>query len=204
MRMCRGYLLTSLFLLAALAKPAAAQSTYTWNTTTASDWLSSGNWSGSPTNFPGTTGSGAGNNAGDTAAFGATLPTALVVGIDMSNGNGGAKQLLQLGAITFSNTSNDLAIGNSSTQKTGVLQLNGATVTIGGTPTANVILSNSSTSRTVTIQNTANGGSKTMDVALNVANGVINAASGSTISISSVVSETGGARGFTLSGAGTL
>jgi len=187
--------------------PAAAQttpSTYTWNSTTSTDWLSAGNWSGTQTDFPGTTGNGSGNNAGDTAVFGSTMPAGFAVGIDMSNSNGSAKQLLQLGAITFSNTSNNLVIGNSSTQKTGTLQLNGATVTIGGTPTANVLLSNTSTSQTLTIQNTANGGNKTMDVALNVTNGVIHAASGSTITISSLVTETGGTRGFTLSGGGTL
>src|SRR5687767_470733 len=113
MRTCRAKLLVCLLSSAALAAPSAAQSTYIWNSTSATAWLSSGNWSGSPTNFPGVTANGNGNNTGDTASFGATLPGSHAVGIDMSIG--GAKSLLQLGAITFSNTSNDLAVGNSAT-----------------------------------------------------------------------------------------
>src|SRR5437763_14284357 len=109
MRPCRSYWLVGICVIAGLAEPAAAQSTYTWNTPSASDWLTSGNWSGSPTNFPGRTGNNTGNNAGDQAIFGSTLPTSLAVGVDMSIT--GAKSLLQLGAITFSNTSSDLAIG---------------------------------------------------------------------------------------------
>jgi fibronectin-binding autotransporter adhesin len=205
MRTCRGKLLICLLSSAALAAPSAAQSTYTWNSSTGTAWLSSGNWSGTPTNFPGVTGNGTGNNTGDTAAFGATLPSSLAVGIDMSIG--GAKSLLELGAITFSNGSNSLLIGNSATTGTGSpqLRLDGATVSIGGVPTANVILYNSSPSQTLTIQNAVNGGTKTMGLTLASPNAVINAASGSTISISSVISESNGApKGITLSGQGTL
>src|SRR4051812_28689466 len=99
------------------ATPVAAQSTYTWNNNGASDWLNSGNWSGSPTSFPGTTNNAAGNNAGDTAVFASTLPLNNAAGIDMSAG--AAAGLLQLGLISFSNTLSDLAIGNSSTSQTG-------------------------------------------------------------------------------------
>src|SRR5947208_14475999 len=108
MRPCRSYLLIGVCVLARLAGPAAAQSTYTWNTTSASDWLTAGNWSGTPSNFPGRTGNNTGNNAADQAVFGSTLPTSLAIGIDMSIT--GAKSLLQLGAITFANSSNDLLI----------------------------------------------------------------------------------------------
>jgi autotransporter-associated beta strand protein len=207
MRICRSHvraLVCSFAAVATFATPAAGQSTYTWNTTTGSAWLTSADWSGTPANFPGVTANGTGNNAGDTAAFGAMLPSALAVGIDMSNSNGNAKQLLQLGAITFSNSSNDLVIGNSSVQKNGTLQLNGATVTIGGVPTANVVLDLTS-AQTLTIQNTANGGTQTMGVALGATTSIVNVASGGAVAIPSVVSETtGGAKGMTLSGAGTL
>src|SRR5436190_9513279 len=107
-------LLTPLVATLTIATPAAAQSTYTWSNSGANDWLNAGNWSGSPVNFPGTTNNSTGNNAGDTAVFGATLPSGNAVGIDMSNAVGGANALLQLGAITFSNTSSNLAVGNSS------------------------------------------------------------------------------------------
>jgi len=151
------------------------------------------------------TANGTGNNTGDTAVFGATLPSSLAVGIDMSIG--GAKSLLELGAITFSNTSNNLVIGNSATTGTGSpqLRLDGATVSIGGVPTANVILYNSSSSQTLTIQNAVNGGTKTMGLTLGSVNSVINAASGATIGISSVISESAGpSKGITFSGQGTL
>jgi len=198
-------LVCSFAALAAFTAPAAAQSTYTWNTTAGSAWLTAANWSGTPTNFPGLTGNSTGNNAGDQAVFGSTLPAGLAVDIDMGNGAGRARQLLQLGAITFANTSNDLVIGNSSTNKDGILQLNGATVTIAGVPTANVILYNSSSSQMLTIQNTANGGTQTMGVALGATTSIVNVAGGGTIAIPSIVSETaGGSKGITLSGAGTL
>lgn len=205
MRMSANCVLVCIFALAALAPRASAQSTFTWNSTIGNDWLNSGNWSGIPTKFPGLTGNGTGNNPGDTAVFGSTLPSTLAVGIDMSAG--GAKGLLELGAITFSNTSSSLAIGNSGTGGTGgpQLLLDGATVTIGGVPTANVILYNSSPSQTLTIRDSVNGGTKTMDLTLGAPNSVINAASGATISISSVIGEaTGVAKGITVSGQGTL
>src|SRR4026208_19091 len=166
MRTSVSFLLVCICSLAGLTERATAQSTYTWNSTTATDWLNSANWSGTPTNFAGRTGNNTGNNAGDIAVFASTLPASLAVGIDMSNS--GAKSLLQLGAITFSNSANDLAIGNSGTTGTGnpQLQLNGATVTVGGVPTANVILYNSSPSQILTIQNAVNGGTKTMSLTL--------------------------------------
>jgi autotransporter-associated beta strand protein len=205
MRTSRSCFVVCLLSLAGLAERAAAQATYTWNTTSGTDWLVAGNWSGTPTNFPGVTANGTGNNTGDSAVFATTLPGSLAVGIDMSSG--GAKSLLELGAITFSNTSTSLAIGNSGTGGTGSpqLRLDGTTESIGGVPTANVILYNSSSSQTLTITNSVNGGTKTMGLTLGSVNSVINAASGATISIPSVISEsTGAAKGITFSGQGTL
>src|SRR5439155_23988908 len=87
---------------------------------------------------------------------------------------------------------------------TGTLQLNGASLFIGGTQTDNVILYNATTSsKSLTIQNTVVANGASMTLALAVSNAVINANSGTTITISSNVSETGGSRGITFSGLGT-
>jgi len=191
---------------------AAAQNeatTYNWiSSSTANAWLSQGNWNNGATSlrFPGTTAnltpSLTGNNSADVAFFNATLPSTNTVGINM-NASGGANQLLSVGAIQFANNSNNLAIGNSSATS-GTLQMNGASLFIAGFQTDNVILYNGSTSaKSLTIQNTIAGGAS-MGLALAVNNAVIHANTDTTINISNVISETGGSRGITFSGQGTL
>jgi len=193
------------------APPIAAQDTYVWNNSgssaAATSWLSPGNWTGAiATHYPGrVTATNTGNGATDDIAFfSSTLPsnTPTAVGINMSSA--GSPAVLQLGAIRFENNSRDLLIGNSSTTASGTLQLNGSSVSIAGNQTSNVIFYNSSSSQSLTVQNTAVGGSRTMDLSLAVSNGIIYANVGSTINIATVVSETGGSNGITHSGQGTL
>jgi autotransporter-associated beta strand protein len=195
-------LVTPLVATLTIAAPAAAQGTFTWNNIAANGWLTAGNWSPS-TSFPGRTGNATGNNAGDTAVFASTLSSGNAVGIDMSTGSNNANQLLQLGAITFSNTSNGLIVGNSSNNKAGTLQLNGATVN--GQP--ETILSNSSGSQILTIQNSVGAGAQPMTVLLGSlpnSSGYVVASTGSTINISTVISDGGNNKGITVPGGGTV
>lgn len=187
-------LVTPLVATLTVAAPAVAQSTYTWSNSGASDWLNAGNWSGSPSNFPGITNSSTGNNAGDTAVFAGTLPSGNAVGIDMSST--GTPALLQLGVITFSNTSNSLTVGNSSATD-GTLRLNG--VTVGGQ--SDTVLSNTSGTQTLTIQSpslTLRLGTLTNGV------GYVFASSGSTISISTPITDGGTPKGITVQGGGIV
>jgi autotransporter-associated beta strand protein len=178
-----------------IATPVAAQNTFTWNATGDTAWLNQSNWS-PPTNFPGTTPNGMGNNSGDTAAFGATLPAAGFVGIDMSST--GLPAQLQLGAISFSNLSGSLAIGNSTTVSggSGTLRLNGATVS-GQTDT---ILSNTSGSQTLTISPNVGSGDQATTLLLGLTNGIayVNATSGSTINIFVPIIDGGNPKQITL------
>jgi autotransporter-associated beta strand protein len=118
-------------------------------------------------------------------------------------GSAGSPAVLQLGAIQFGNNSNDLLIGTSSTSTSGTLQLNGATFFIGGTQTDNVVIFNGSSTQALTIQNTVVSGGQSIGVSLGVANAIIHANVGSTISISAAISETGGSNGITFAGQGT-
>lgn len=188
-----------------ISAPAAAQSTVSWNNSADSAWLTPGNWS-PPATFPGTTNNGAlaNGNAGDTASFDATLPSGNFAGIDMS-GVGGAAGALQLGAITFSNNSGSLTVGNSSgtPSSSGTLRLNGANVN--GQP--DTILSNTGT-QTLTIQNNVGGGINSMPLQLGtLTNGsgyVVAANTGSTISISTVITDALNNKGITIPGSGTV
>jgi len=112
--------------------------------------------------------------------------------------------VLQLGAIQFVNESSSLLIGNSSMTASGVLQLNGAPVSIAGTQVVNVIFYNGRSSSSLTVQGTVVSGGQPMGLALNVGNGIINTNVGGTINIATVISETGGSNGITHSGQGTL
>jgi autotransporter-associated beta strand protein len=192
-----------------------AQDKYTWNNSgsaaPATDWLTPSNWALTPptpsSRFPGQVNgfnSGESFNADDIAFFGSTLPsnTPTAVGIRMSSA--GTPAVLQLGAIWFENGSKNLLIGNSSPSGSGTLQLNGTSVSIDGIQTANVILFNSSSSQSLTIQNAVGSGSQSMGLALGVGNAVVHANSGSTIKIPIAVSETANGNGITLSGQGTL
>jgi autotransporter-associated beta strand protein len=195
-------LVTPLVATLTITAPAAAQSTFTWTNSATNGWLTAGDWSPS-TNFPGLTGFGTGNNPGDTANFASTLPSGNVEGIDMSPGSNNANQLLRLGAITFSSTSN-LAIGNSSNNKSGTLQLNGATVN----GQIETILSNSSGSQTLTIQNSVGSGTQPLTVLLGSLPtggvGYVVASTGSTINIAAAISDGGTPKGITVPGSGTV
>src|SRR5688500_12217781 len=101
-------LVTPLVATLTIAAPAVAQTTYTWSNNAGNAWLTPGNWNPS-TNFPGSTSTSPVNT--DAAVFDNTAsPSGGTVGIDMSSGG---NQLLQLGAIFFSNTGNDLVVSNS-------------------------------------------------------------------------------------------
>jgi len=193
-------LVTPLVATLTVTAPAAAQGTFTWNNSGDNAWLTAANWSPS-TNFPGTTNNAgiANNNAGDTAAFASTMPSGNIAGIDM--GAGGAAGQLQLGAITFSNNSGGLTIGNSSPVSLGTLRLNGAD------PLDPTILSNTSGSQTLTIPNSVGGGAQPLIVLLgSLPNGSGNvvASTGSTINISALISDGGNNKGITVPGGGMV
>src|SRR5262245_17300833 len=108
-------LVTPLVATLVVTAPAVAQTTYTWTNTAANAWLTSGNWDATP--FPGTTDTSGTNN--DTAVFAANLPSGSPANVSIGN------SFLQLGAITFSNTSSSLSVSSS---PSGTVRLNGATV----------------------------------------------------------------------------
>jgi autotransporter-associated beta strand protein len=197
-------LVTPLVVTLTVTAPAAAQGIFTWNTSGDNAWLTAGNWNGPSATFPGTTNNVgiANNNAGDTATFASALPSGNIAGIDM--GGGGAAGLLQLGAITFSNTTGSLAIGNSSPLSAGTLRLNGADVN----GQLETILSNTSGSQTLTIQNSVGAGTQPLTVLLGSLPtggvGYVVAGNGSTIAISANITDGGTPKGITIPGGGTV
>lgn len=189
------------------AGPTAAQDTYTWNSSVASAWLSPSNWTGAiATHFPGRVNATNGGNGAfdDIAFFNATLPNNSPVSVGINMGSAGTPAILQLGAIRFENQSSDLIIGNSSATVSGILQLNGSLVPLGGNQGVNVIISNMSSAQSLTIQNTVVGGGQSMGLALGVSNGIVHANVGAMIHVSTVISEINGSNGITKSGQGTL
>jgi autotransporter-associated beta strand protein len=199
----------SVFAALGLASPATAeQQVFIWTAISGANsdrWLQGGNWNGpSGTQYPGMPGVAGASNGGTAsyeARFATVLPSGLTVGIDMSagNGNGVANQLLSIGGISFQNISQSLVIGNQSTADAGVLQFNGTALPVSGTGFNNIILSNTSSSQTLTIQNTIVSG-PAMTVAIPSASRTF-ADAGATINISTSIT---GAGGITHYGGGTL
>jgi autotransporter-associated beta strand protein len=158
--------LLALFALVVTASPAAAQTTYTWNSGTANtNWLDPGNWTGGPAGtWPGT----------------APTDVARFQSFDQGSSNGVAINFgtiggtLSLGAINFAPTGgsgSQIIIGNSSTTTPGVLRLNGATV--GGVP--NVLIGETTDrGEAYYFQNSPQGsGGPGMTIQLGIPNGVI-------------------------------
>jgi autotransporter-associated beta strand protein len=205
----------TLAVLATFARPAAAQNTYTWSTTTTSNaWLNSNNWTGGPAStFAGADANAvttADGNAGDVAQIGAVAFSASTLGINFNNtgsntgvgSNGNANGQFTLGAIDLLSTlSKNFTLGKSDTSTFAAnLQLNG--VTLGGVD--NVVVRNASANN-LTIAGFA-GGSGTAPMALQlvnatVSNVVINGAGNVTVSAN--ITETGGSRKLGVLGTGT-
>jgi len=186
MRMLR--FLIALIALVGLQAAAWGQTTYTWAGSSGGAWLTAGNWS--PAGGP------PGANANDVAVITSTT-NGYSVGINM-NSNAG---LQSLGAIQMGGASTfNLTVGNSSTTATGILQLNGATLN----STANVLLWNNSTDGTLNVGPNVGSGNQGMGLRLGINNGVILANNGTTINITSLISDGGNNRGFIKTGAGTL
>ena len=169
-----------------LGRPAdSLAATVTWDGGTSgagSAWLTGTNWS------PDLADPGPGVN--DLGVFG-TAGTVITIGINPNNttNNGAANEAI--GQIQLLSGINRI-FNNSSTTVDGVLTLNG----IGG-----VMLSNATTNGSLTI---ANGTTKNLGVVLGTSGEFNVANSPASITISSIVSETGGARTLTKTGAGTL
>src|SRR5262245_41998352 len=173
-------LVTPLVATLVVTAPAAAQTTYTWTNTADNAWLTSGNWDATP--FPGITSTSGTNN--DTAVFAANLPSLNAVSIGNS--------FLQLGAITFSNTSSSLSVSSS---PSGTVRLNGATVN----SQADTVLSNSG-NQTLTIQSSS---SLELNAALTANYFVAN--SGATINVMSTIApKTGTVQSVRVQGGGTV
>lgn len=195
-------LASALVAVLGVASLVAAQDTYTWKNSNGDAWLQGGNWNGpSGGTFPGVT-PGFGGTASDEADFAAVLPNLNAVGIDMTIGSGGntANQLLALGGISFQNNDFGLVIGNSSTTEAGVLRLNAISLPVPGPAYSNLILSNTSTSQTLTIQNTAELGTQSMTLVVPNDSRIF-AGSGTTIVISTAISGSGRITSY---GSGTL
>ena len=161
--------------------------TRTWTSTSSQAWGTSGNWSG------GTPGSS------DIALFNGINPSGNQVGFNGKNGGS-----ITVGAISLSSTSGNITIGNSANNGAGgagFIILDGATVN----SVANTILSNATTSpSTLTIQDTAAGGTFTTNVQLGGTANVIQVTTGNSIVISCVITEVTAGSNITLQGGGTL
>jgi fibronectin-binding autotransporter adhesin len=126
--------LLGLFVLAASAPTAAAQTTYSWTGNVGEIgpglWLNPVNWTGGPAGRrPGATAAGLASDgtAADTALF-TTFPGGASSGCGIDFGTAGGS--LSVGAISFkSRNASGIYVGNTSTTTAGVLRLNGATVT---------------------------------------------------------------------------
>jgi len=203
-------------LSACLATPAfSAPATFTWSTTTTgSTWVNSANWTGGPANkVPGTdlnATTTTDNDSNDVAIFTTLAFSATTLGINMNQvansgvaGNSGANQLLSLGAISF-NGSKTIAVNNSSGTTPGVLQLNGATVNVGGTggSIANLLAAvNDSSSFDFSL---TNGASFAMDIRLGITGGAVYVTSGRSMTFGSKITELNTNSGLTKLGAGTF
>ena len=168
----------ALAIAGALARDASGQNTATWNGGSGGAWLTSGNWLG-------------GTPASGSIALVSNASTSIGINMNGSTNNGANNQVV--GEIVYSGSGGNFTLGNSSTTSNGLLTLNGA----GGNLLQNTVAT------TFTIQDAVAGGNKTMGLVL-AASGNIDVAGSGSIVISSIISETGGARSFTKTGAGTL
>jgi fibronectin-binding autotransporter adhesin len=164
-------------------------------------WLTAGNWT--PNGVPGVQNNAASLNA-TVAEFGVTTSIgATGVGINMNTANGN----FALGSIVLSATTgtSPFIVGNSSTSVSGAgtLTLNGASVTIGGTPTSNVILANTG-SLNMTITNNAAGGNQSMGLRLGNTTNVIHANTGRTITLVSIITQRNTGSRLIIQGGGTV
>ena len=128
----------SFVVVTAVTGPASGQTTYTWQGSGTTDWLSTANWTGGPAGtVPGVTAAGLSTDgtAADVARFN-NFPQGSSNGIAIDFGAAGGR--LTLGAIDFHDNIGGMALGNSSAGTAGVLRLNGATVA----GVSNVILAN--------------------------------------------------------------
>jgi fibronectin-binding autotransporter adhesin len=195
---CTFIALLTATVAAALPGRAVAQNTYNWGGVTGGAWLTTGNWSGGAAGkFPGVDNT-AGGNDGTTTDIATFANSATNAGINMNTASG----LLSVGAINLTGSSN-LQIGDSSTTVNGVLQLNGAFAgNAQGLSTTTLL---NATGANLTIANVNSGaGSQTMGLRLGITNGIFNAASGRTITVSSIISEASGGSQITTQGGGTV
>jgi fibronectin-binding autotransporter adhesin len=193
-------------LLTVLSVP--AQSTYTWNggNTGTPPWLTPGNWLvgsnlSTSTTYPGVSDVSSAGHVNDVARFGGGSTYGTVgVDLDLAGTNG-----LRLGAIHVSGSSTVTIQNTSSTANIGdrVLRLNGAyNGNLAGLST-NTLLSAQAGDIVIQPGATAVNNSG-LGLQLGITSGRFHAASGRTISISSVISEAAAGSGFTFSGGGTL
>jgi autotransporter-associated beta strand protein len=195
----------TLTLLAAAVSQLGAQTVRSWNGSTGGAWLTGANWSPSGT-FAG--GAPLANPAGEGANTDimsvVAANAASNVGINMNTLNAGAGGVsLVLGGIDFSKTnSTALQIGNSSgtSGSNGILQLNGATIN----SVANTLIRVAGSANLTIADVNTGSGTQTMGLSLGTANGILEVATGRTLTISSIISEAASNSGFTKTGAGTL
>lgn len=164
---------------------------------TGANWHVLTNWTGGA-GFPGVgLNSLAGEGAAGDIATAAAANAATNLGINMGTLGG----QLSLGAIHLNKTNTaTLTVGNISTTVSGILLLNGATVNA----VPNTILRNAgSGSLTISDRNTGSA-AVTMGVQLGITNGIMDVATGRTLTINSSISELNPASGFDKTGVGTL
>ncbi|MGP8199264.1 MAG: beta strand repeat-containing protein [Limisphaerales bacterium] len=182
---CRAKTTVAMLLMLLTATSTSVANNYIFTAgSSASAWLTSGNWS--PSGPPG---------PHDAAQFDTTVPTSSKgAQINFSNPVNNSTDNEAVGAIQVlaTRTSASLFIGNGSGSVNGVLTFNGATIN----GTNNVVLENDSINGSdVTITNVGNGGGAgvTMGVVLGNATGNIIVLNGNgTIGISDIISSSNG------------
>jgi len=184
-----------------VARPAAGQATYTWQSSPDTLWFNAANWAGGPPGTaPGVTTAGlpTDGTATDVARF-SSFPQGASNGVAIAFAAVGGR--LALGAIQFDDNLGGLTIGNSSAAA-GTLRLNGATV--GGV--SNVLIANTSLNySSYAISPLPNGGTGGPGLALELgtADGVFLTVS-STLHINVPITEAAPGYGFSVRGGYTV
>lgn len=190
----------------AAGNPAHAQITYKWSTSTSgSAWLGSVNWSipiggGNSWGYPGESANATSTNT-DIAIFTnySTAVGSSGVGIDFSTAAANGQFVLGAIQVNASTPASGLFIGNPSTTTNGTLTLNGATIS----GISNVLIDVRG-NQDLTIQNTQGSGNKTMGLRLGITNGIFEVASGRTLTVNSIISQSSAGSRLTIDGGGTV
>lgn len=185
-----------------IASSMQAQTVRTWTGATGGGWHTTTNWSPSGTFAGEATAAVTGEGTATDIMTVDAANNASNIGINMNTLSGGVGGLaLTLGGIDYNKTNTtNTQMGNSSGTVNGLLQLNGATID-GIAKT----LIRAAGSANLTIANVNAGtGTQTMGLRLGIKDGIMQVASGRTLTISSNITELTSSSGFTKTGTGLM